>query len=65
MIDDARIEAIVQEVMAELRQGERVRHGPLPEPVDATQPPPPAPSLRHGDNLFPNVVSAVAAARHA
>jgi hypothetical protein len=43
MIDDARIEAIVQEVMAELRQGERVRHGPPPEPLDATRPLPPAP----------------------
>ncbi len=63
MIDDARIEAIVQQVMAELRQGERVRHGPPPEPLDATRPPPPAPTLRHGDNLFPDVDSAVAAAR--
>jgi hypothetical protein len=45
MIDDARIEAIVQEVMAELRQGERVRHGPPPEPLDATRPLPPAPPL--------------------
>ncbi|RLC76449.1 MAG: hypothetical protein DRJ03_28645, partial [Chloroflexi bacterium] len=49
--------------MAELRQGERVRHGPLPEPTVAAQPPPPAPSLRHGDNLFPDVDSAIAAAR--
>ena len=65
MIDDARIEAIVQEVMAELRQGERVRHGPPPEPLDATRPPPPAPALRHGDNLFPDVDSAVAAAGRA
>ncbi|MEE8391678.1 MAG: aldehyde dehydrogenase family protein [Anaerolineae bacterium] len=65
MLDDARIDAIVQQVMAELRQGERVRHGPLPEPVDAVQPPPPAPALRHGDNLFPDVDSAVAAARRA
>ncbi len=32
MLDDARIDAIVQQVMAELRQGERVRHGPPPEP---------------------------------
>jgi len=63
MIDDARIEAIVQQVMAELRQGERVRHGPPPEPLDATRPPPPAPTLRHGDNLFPDVDSAAAAAR--
>jgi aldehyde dehydrogenase len=65
MLDDARIEAIVQQVMAELRQGERVRHGPLPEPLSAAQPPPPSPTLRHGDNLFPDVDSAVAAARRA
>jgi len=65
MIDEVRIDAIVQQVMAELRQGERVRHGPLPEPLDATQPPPPAPVLRHGDNLFPDVDSAVVAARRA
>jgi cation transport regulator ChaB len=65
MIDDARIDAIVQQVMAELRQGERVRHGPLPEPTVAAQPPPPAPALRHGDNLFPDVDSAIAAAHRA
>ena len=65
MLDDARIDTIVQQVMAELRQGERVRHGPLPESTDAPQPPPPAPVLRHGDNLFPDVDSAVAAARRA
>jgi hypothetical protein len=65
MIDETRIDAIVQQVMAELRQGERVRHGPLPEPLEAKQPPPPAPALRHGDNLFPDVDSAITAARHA
>jgi len=51
--------------MAELRQGERVRHGPPVELPNAGQPPPPAPALRHGDNLFPDVDSAVAAARRA
>ncbi len=53
-LDDARIEAIVQQVMAELRQGERVRHGPLPEPAAVSAPPQPRPSLRHADNLFPD-----------
>jgi aldehyde dehydrogenase len=62
MIDDARIDAIIQQVMAELRQGERVRHGPAMELPDAAKPPPSAPTLRHGDNLFPDVDSAVAAA---
>lgn len=65
MIDDARIDAIVQKVMSELRQGERVRHGPLPEPPVTVHPPPAPPTLRHGDNLFPDVGSAVAAARRA
>jgi len=65
MIDDARIDAIVQQVMSELRQGERVRHGSLPEPVAVVHPPPPTPALRHGDNLFSDVDSAVAAAQRA
>jgi len=65
MIDDARIDAIVRQVMAELGQGERVRHGPPPQLPDTSQPPPPAPELRHGDNLFPDVDSAVAAAGRA
>jgi acyl-CoA reductase-like NAD-dependent aldehyde dehydrogenase len=67
MLDDARIEAIIQEVMSELRQGERVRHGPSPEPPRSPRPTsaPPAPALRHGDNLFPDVDSAVEAARRA
>jgi acyl-CoA reductase-like NAD-dependent aldehyde dehydrogenase len=65
MLDEARIEAIVQQVMSELRQGERVRHGPAIEPSATSQPPAPAPTLRHADNLFPDVDSAVAAARRA
>ncbi len=32
MMDDAQIETIIQQVMSELSQGERVRHGPKPEP---------------------------------
>jgi aldehyde dehydrogenase len=42
-----------------------VRHGPALEPPDTAQPPAPAPPLRHGENLFPDVDSAVAAARRA
>ncbi len=64
-MDDARIEAIVQKVMTELRQGERVRHGPLPEPPTVVTAPGAAPEIRRGDNLFPSVDSAVAAARGA
>lgn len=63
MLDDAQIESIIHNVMAELRQGERVRHGPPPEHVPATVPPPPAPVVQHGDNLFPDVESAASAAR--
>jgi aldehyde dehydrogenase len=65
MIDDARIEAIVEQVMSELRQGERVRHGPPPETPALGGPPTSTPTLRHGDNLFPDVDSAVAAANEA
>ena len=36
------IDAIVDQVMSELRQGERVRHGPNPEPVTTHGPPEPA-----------------------
>ena len=67
MLDDTRIEAIIQEVMSELGHGDRVRHGLPPGPQPAPRPTaaPPAPTLRHGDNLFPDVDSAVAAARRA
>ncbi len=65
MIDDARIEAIVQQVMSELRQGERVRHGPPPEVPTVAGPPTAAPTMRHGDNIFPDVDSAVEAANEA
>ena len=34
MIDSAQIDAIVEQVMSELSQGERVRHGPTPAPVN-------------------------------
>jgi aldehyde dehydrogenase len=63
-LDDARIEAIIDQVMLELRQGERVRHGATPPASEAVTRPAP-PSLRHAENLFPDVDSAVAAARQA
>jgi aldehyde dehydrogenase len=65
MIDDARIEAIIENVMAELRQGQRTRHGPAVRTPARPQPPAPTPTLTHGDNLLPDVDSAVAAAQKA
>jgi len=64
-MDDARIQAIIQQVSAELRQGERVRHGPPIETPVSAGPPPPSPEVRHGGCLFDDVDSAVAAARAA
>jgi acyl-CoA reductase-like NAD-dependent aldehyde dehydrogenase len=63
-MDDARIEAIIQKVMGELRQGERGAHEPLPA-IDRTPPPAAEPALRHAGNLFPDVDGAVEAARRA
>ncbi len=65
MLDTTQIDAVVDQVMSELRQGERVRHGPNPEPVTTHGPPEPAQALQYGDNLFPDVDSAVAAAQRA
>jgi aldehyde dehydrogenase len=65
MLDDTRIDSIVQNVMAELRQGERSQHIPPLESKAIPQPPGPMPALKHGDNLFPDVESAVASARQA
>jgi aldehyde dehydrogenase len=65
MIEEARIEAIIEQVMSELRQGERVRQGPLPEAAAISQAPAPLPALHHADNLFPDVDSAIEAARQA
>jgi acyl-CoA reductase-like NAD-dependent aldehyde dehydrogenase len=64
-LDDARIDSIIQQVMTELRQGDRVRHGAAPSPETPPSPPPPAPALRHAENLFPTVDAAVEAARQA
>jgi acyl-CoA reductase-like NAD-dependent aldehyde dehydrogenase len=65
MLDDARIDSIVEQVMSELRQGERVRHGPLPEVKSIAKAPAPAPPLKHAENLFSEVETAVNAARQA
>ena len=64
-MDDTQIQTVIDRVMSELRQGERVRHGPRPEPQALAAPPPPPAEPRHGDNLFDDVDSAVDAARRA
>jgi acyl-CoA reductase-like NAD-dependent aldehyde dehydrogenase len=65
MLEEKRINQIVEQVMSELRQGERTRMGSAPQKVDAPTPPPPAPVIKHTGNLFADVDSAVAAARQA
>jgi len=64
-MDSAAIEDVIQRVMSELRQGQRVGHGPRPEPQPAPRPPRPAVTSTRGDALFPDVDSAVTAARRA
>jgi len=65
MMKPREIDAVVERVMAELRQGERVRHGPQPEPQRTERPPQPAAAPRHGGCLFDGVDAAVAAGRAA
>ena len=65
MLQESQIESIVQQVMSELRQGERVRHGPMPEPPPVDRPPAAPAPLKHASNLFPDVDSAVQAAGQA
>jgi acyl-CoA reductase-like NAD-dependent aldehyde dehydrogenase len=61
-MDDAQIQAVIDRVMVELDQGDRVRHGPTPSPPEVVEPPRPTPSPRHADNLFEDVGGAVGAA---
>jgi len=65
MLDETQIETIVEQVMAELGQGERVRHGPPPLAITTHSPPSVNHPLKYGTNLFPDLDSAVAAARQA
>ncbi len=59
------IDAVVERVLAELRQGQRGRHGPRPEARAGERPPQPAATPRHGSSLFADVDAAVGAAREA
>ena len=65
MINDTQIQSVIDRVMSELHHPEPGSHGPRPKPVVGVQPPLPSPSPRHGDNLFPDVDSAVTAGRAA
>ena len=65
MINDTQIQTVIDRVMSELHHPEPGSHGPRPKPVVGVQPPLPSASPRHGDNLFPDVDSAVAAGRAA
>ncbi len=65
MLEQERIDQIVQQVMSELRQGERVRTGTPPEKVAVASTPPPSPVIKHSGNLFEDVERAVSAARMA
>ncbi len=65
MLDEAQIETLVEQVMAELGQGERVRHGPSPLTITTHTPPSVGHPLKYGTNLFPDLDQAVAAARQA
>ncbi len=63
MLEQERIDQIVQQVMSELQQGERVRMGTAPTKIDKASPPPPSPVIKHSGNLYDDVDSAVVAAR--
>jgi len=63
MLEQERIDQIVQQVMSELQQGERVRMGSAPKKVVKASSPPPSPVIKNVGNLFEDVDSAVAAAR--
>ena len=65
-MDDTQIQAVIDRVMAELGRGERGGPGPSPAlRAPAAHPAPPLQEVRHGDNLFGDVDSAVDAAGRA
>lgn len=65
MINDSQIQSVIDRVMSELHHPGPGSHEPRPKPVDGREPPLPLASPRHGDNLFPDVESAVEAGRAA
>ena len=66
MMEESKIQSVIDRVMSELGHQEPAgRAGPLPPRRPVAERPGPAATPRHGDNLFPDVDSAVAAARKA
>ncbi|MDH3298017.1 MAG: aldehyde dehydrogenase EutE [Gemmatimonadota bacterium] len=65
MIDDTQVQAVIERVMSELHHPEPGSHGLRPQPVVGRQPPLPSASPRLGNNLFPDVDTAVEAGRTA
>jgi acyl-CoA reductase-like NAD-dependent aldehyde dehydrogenase len=66
MMEESKIQSVIDRVMSELGHREPAgRAGPLPPRRPVAERPGPAATPRHGDNLFPDVDSAVAAARKA
>jgi len=63
-MEESRIQAVIDRVMAELGRPE-TPGGKVPLPRPPATRPEPAATPRHGDNLFPDVDGAVAAARRA
>ncbi|MCK5447171.1 MAG: hypothetical protein KAJ13_02430, partial [Gemmatimonadetes bacterium] len=62
-MEESKIQSVIDRVMSELGHREPAgRAGPLPPRRAVARQPGPAATPRHGDNLFPDVESAVAAA---
>ena len=66
MMEESKIQSVIDRVMSELGHQEPVGGAdPLPPRRPVAERPGPAATPKHGDNLFPDVDSAVAAARKA
>ena len=65
-MEESKIQSVIDRVMSELGHREPPgRAGPLPPRRPVAERPGPSATPKHGDNLFPDVDSAVAAARKA
>jgi len=64
-MEESKIQAVIDRVMSELGHHEPPGRGPVPTPRPVAERPGAPATPRHGDNLFPDVDSAVQAARRA